>query len=30
MFQTDIAEKIKTNISCSMSFVENHAVCEVM
>jgi hypothetical protein len=30
MFQTKDAEKIKTNILCSMTFPENHAVYEIM
>jgi len=30
MFQTKFVEKIKTHIFCSLTFLENHAVCEIM
>jgi hypothetical protein len=30
MFQTEVVENIKTRILCSVTFLENHAVCEVM
>ena len=29
MFQTKVVEKIKTNVLCSVSFFENHAVYEI-
>ena len=30
LFQTDVVEKIKTCIYMFNTFIENHAVCEVM
>jgi len=30
MFQTQVAEKIKTRILCSVTFFENRAVYEIM
>jgi len=30
MFQTDAVEKIKTHISCSLNFPDNHAVYEII
>jgi len=30
MFQTKVVEKIKTHILCSVTFFENHAVCEIL
>ena len=29
MFQTEVVEKIKTHILCSVPFYENRAVCEI-
>jgi len=30
MFRTKVVEKIKTNVLCSITFVENRAVYEIM
>jgi hypothetical protein len=30
MFETEVIEKMKTQISCSISFFLNHAVYEIM
>jgi hypothetical protein len=30
MFQTEVVEKIKTHIWCSLTFFEDRAVCEIM
>jgi hypothetical protein len=30
MFQTKVAEKIKTHILCSITLFQNRAVCEIM
>jgi hypothetical protein len=30
MFQTKVLKKIRTHISCQITFLENRAVCEIM